>query len=39
MKATYTKPTLAKREALSQITAEHSCNVSGYGGYCGPSPK
>ncbi len=39
MRATYEKPTLVKREALSQITAGHSCNVSGYGGYCAPTPK
>jgi len=35
MKATYEKPTLVKREALSQITAiTMGCNVSGYGGRC-----
>ncbi len=34
MNATYEKPTLVKREALSQITALQSCNVSGYGGKC-----
>ena len=28
MKATYAKPVLVKREALSQITADYGCNVS-----------
>ena len=31
MKATYEKPTLAKRDALSRITADNYCNVSRYG--------
>lgn len=34
MKATYEKPTLAKRDVLSQITALVGCGVSGYHGKC-----
>ncbi len=34
MKLTYVKPTLAKREALSQITAEQYCGVSRVYGKC-----
>lgn len=36
MKTTYAKPTLVRREALSQITALQACAVSGYGGKCPP---
>lgn len=36
MKATYERPTLTKREALTQITADIQCAVSGYyGDRCG----